>query len=293
MGTSASSAGAADAGAEKGSWQQWLAASFSPKSQAGYRYGIRRYLSWIGGEAEAQVATYADVLAYLAHLRALLLRPRTLNNYLFAVKLYYRWLQSTGQRSDHPCARLRLRDQIDRSVPLDKLYTPEQLEALASDNAASLRNRVIVGLLVHQALMVSEIVAIRVGEVDLKKGTVYIGESVSNRSRSLPLLALQILDLQALIAGRGPTKTLILSFYQKPLKGHSLSRIINEKRKGKARLLPSRIRQSVIHHKLKAGHDLRIVQSFAGHRQLSTTEAYQQNALEQLRAGLIKYHPLR
>lgn len=283
----------ADAGTKEGGWEQWLRASFSPKSQAGYRYGIRLYLSWIGGEANARTAAYGDVLSYLAHLRTLHLRPRTLNNYLFAVKLYYRWLRATNQRADHPCARLRLRDKVDRSVRLENLYPPEQLRELVSDKTLSLRNRVIVGLLVHQALMVGEIVAVLVGDVELKDGSLYVREGLSNRARKLPLLAGQILELQELIGGRGATEYLILSRYNKPLQAHSISRILNGNRQGKDRLLPGRIRQSVIYHKLKQGHDLRIVQAFAGHRQLSTTEAYQQSKLEQLRAGIVKYHPLR
>jgi len=281
------------AGAKEVRWEQWLLAGYSPKSIPSYRYGIRLYLGWIGGEIKAQTATYADVLAYLNHLRSGSRKPRTIANYLFAVKLYYHWLQETGQRGDHPCARLRLRDQVDRSVRIENLYTPDQLEELANDKTMSLRNRVIVGLLVNQALMVSEIVAVRLADVDLKKGSIYVSESVSNRARSLPLMASQILELQALIADRDAAEMLILSFYKKPLNGHSISRIINEKRGRKARLLPSRIRQSVIHHKLRNGHDLRIVQAFAGHRQLSTTEAYQQSELDRLRVGIVKYHPLR
>jgi integrase/recombinase XerD len=283
----------ADAGAKDGILEQWLVAKYSPKSLSSYRYGIRLYLDWIGGEAGAQTATYTDIIAYLNHLRSGNRKPRTIANYLFAVKLYHRWLQETKQREDHPCARLRLRDPVDRSVRLENLYTPEQLQKLTGDKTLGLRNRVIVGLLVHQALMVGEIVVVLVGDVDLKNGSLYVREGVSNRARNLPLLAGQILELQELIDGRDATEYLILSRYNKPLQAHSISRILNGKRQAKDRLLPSRIRQSVIHHKLKQGHDLRIVQAFAGHRQLSTTEAYQQSKLEQLRAGIVKYHPLR
>ena len=283
----------ADAGAKKGTLKRWLADNFSPRSQAGYRYGIRLYLDWIGGAGKAQAATYLDVLSYLNHLRQGSRKARTIVNYLFAVKLYHRWLQETKQRADHPCARLRLRDPIDRSVRPEIFYSQEQLDALVENKTGYLRNRIIVGLLVYQALMVSEIVALLVGDVDLEAGEIYVGESVGNRSRKLPLMASQILALQTLIAGRPAEEYLILSRNTKPLRADSLSRIINGKRTGKNRLLPKRIRQSVIAHKLKAGHDLRVVQAFAGHRQLSTTEAYKQDELEELRVGIAKYHPLR
>jgi integrase/recombinase XerD len=281
------------AGAEKEMLEQWLADGFSPKSQPSYRYGIRLYLSWIGGEPEAQMATYTDILSYLNYLRKGGRKARTISNYLFAVKLYPRWLPYTGQREDHPCARLVLRDLVDRSVRMENLYSPDQLKALVGEEWSSPRNRIIVGLLVHQALMVSEVVALLLGDVDLAAGEIYVGQSVSNRARKLPLLASQVLELQVLMAGRSAAEPLILTRHGKALQASSISRTINSHRPKDHRFLPSRIRQSVIAHKLQAGHDTRIVQAFAGHRQLSTTEGYKQDELERLRAGIAKYHPLR
>lgn len=281
------------AGAEEVRWEQWLRAKYSPKSIAAYRYGIRLYLDWTGDEAKAQTATYTDVVAYLNYLRQADRKPRTISNYLFAVKLYYRWLQQSGQREDHPCARLVLRDLVDRSVRMDKLYSREQLQELALEKWSNPRNRIMVGLLVYQALMVSEVVSLLVGDVDLAAGEIYVRQSVSNRARKLPLLAGQVLELQVLMAGRPATEALILTRYDKALVASSISRTINSRRPKDHRFLPSRIRQSVIAHKLQAGHDTRIVQAFAGHRQLSTTEGYKQDELERLRAGIVKYHPLR
>jgi integrase len=186
-----------------------------------------------------------------------------------------------------------LRDLVDRSVRMDKLYSAEQLQVLAEEKWSNPRNGIIVGLLVHQALMVSEVVALLVGDVDLSQGEIYVRESVSNRARKLPLLAGQVLELQVLMADRSATEHLILTRYGKALQAASISRTINSHRPKDHRFLPSRIRQSVIAHKLQAGHDTRIVQAFAGHRQLSTTEGYKQDELERLRAGIIKYHPLR
>jgi integrase/recombinase XerD len=51
------------------------------------------------------------------------------------------------------------------------------------------------------------------------------------------------------------------------------------------------IRQSVITNLLKQGHDLSIVQSFAGHKYPSATQGYKQNEFETLKAEVNKYHP--
>jgi len=52
------------------------------------------------------------------------------------------------------------------------------------------------------------------------------------------------------------------------------------------------IRQSVIANLLKTGKDLRMVQAFAGHKKVSSTERYCQTGLEALKLALQKYHPL-
>jgi integrase/recombinase XerD len=297
-----------DAGAKRELLEQWLSGRYSAKSQSGYLYAIRIYLEWLGGEEQTLTANYGQILGYLAHLRSLHLRPRTLKNYVFGVKIYHHFLRETNRRSDHPCLRLRLRDIVDRGIRIDELYDPDELAALLERGARKLagltgRNRVIIGLLVHQALLVSEVVALRSGDVDLPAGTIYVSESVGNLARTLPLMATQIMaihdyvqnDRPHLLGDRPDPGDLILSRYGKPLDGHGISRLLNGPRylqRGK-RFLPLRIRQSVIAQKLKSGHDLRVVQVFAGHRQISSTEAYQQTELEQLRAGIEKHHPLQ
>jgi integrase/recombinase XerD len=52
------------------------------------------------------------------------------------------------------------------------------------------------------------------------------------------------------------------------------------------------IRQSVITNLLKQKKDLRVVQVFAGHKKPSSTERYRQTGLEELKAAVLKHHPL-
>ena len=69
----------------------------------------------------------------------------------------------------------------------------------------------------------------------------------------------------------------------RPFKSYFPNRVLNAKT----------IRQSVIANLLKSGHDLRLVQVFAGHKYPGATENYRQTGIEELKAGIEKYHPLK
>jgi integrase/recombinase XerD len=53
------------------------------------------------------------------------------------------------------------------------------------------------------------------------------------------------------------------------------------------------IRGSVITNLLKAGHELRAVQVFAGHKKISSTEKYKQSEVEILHSMIQWQHPMR
>lgn len=69
--------------------------------------------------------------------------------------------------------------------------------------------------------------------------------------------------------------------------------MINKDRDKQNKLIPLKIRQSVIAHLVKENNDIRIVQEFAGHRRASSTEAYKQTGLEELKLAIEKLHPLQ
>ena len=89
------------------------------------------------------------------------------------------------------------------------------------------------------------------------------------------------------------TEKLLLTKYGKPIKPAAVNRQINHGHQKFMRMTPLKIRQSVIHHKLKEGHNVRLVQAFAGHRSILSTEAYQTNKLEELKQGINQFHPLQ
>jgi site-specific recombinase XerD len=285
----------------------YLTSKYSATSIRSYENMIRRFRLSLGERADG--AGYHEVLDYIGQLRSQGLHPKSLRNNLFAVKIYFDYLLETGKRTDHPCKYLNLKDQVNRQIAVESLYSREVLEELYEHYQAKKpenqrRDKIIISLLIYQALTVLEISQLRIEDVKLEAGTVYIRENVKNRGRTLDLKPRQILlmhtymkeDWKRYWRKRPPRKRFdyfILSENGLQLWKSGINRMINRGREKQERLTPLKIRQSVIANLLKEGHDLRVVQVFAGHRRTASTEAYKQTGLEELKAAIEKLHPLQ
>jgi integrase/recombinase XerD len=265
---------------------------------------------------KAETATYTDVLNYIGLLRETKNaktgkspHPKTLRNNLFAIKIYYRFLVLTGKRNDHPCQNLYLKDQINRQIHVESLYPKELLTTLyetweSKHEIHQRRDKIIIGLLIYQALMTHEIINLTTKDLDLENGTIQIKGSVKNKARTLILQPNQIMlfhtylkqDYKLFQHKQKPSKRLdylLLGDEGLQLWQGTINRIINQERAKQDKLTPLKIRQSVIAQLLKNENDLRVVQEFAGHRRTSSTEAYKQTGLEELKAAIEKLHPLQ
>lgn len=308
-------------GARGLSLEQYIETRFSPSSRNTYLNGIKRYLAFTGGgplNNNAVNGTYQDVLNFIAYLRTtstggVPLHPKTLRNYLFSVKIYYQWLLVTEQRDDHPCKTLYLTDQISKAIPVETLYSEAELLALLENhkpvkNYIQYRDKVMLSLLIFQALTTSELVKIEMQDLDLENGTVHIKRLHHKQDRILALQSNQILLIyryinteRPILMSRNkdadydtdkPHTHLLINNEGRPMNPYGISRHLNQYRAKGERITPFKIRQSAIKNLLRKGNDLRIVQVFAGHRRSSSTEAYKQTGLEELKNIIQKHHPL-
>lgn len=285
--------------------KDYLDENYSGTTAKIYAFEIGHYLERIGGEATALKTGYAELVGYLATLRRRYDNPATVRRILCAVKSYYRFLVESGQRSDHPASRLRLRDVAGPQVQSQDLLSGEELALLLRprENRYELlanRNRVIIGLLVHQGLLIREIGKLKTGDIDLKKVTVRVPATTNTEARELRLDAGQVMTLYAYLKEDRPqllreeTDHLLLTQRGTAERGEGVHYLVETLRPlvPHKRLTPMVIRQSVIAQRLKNGKGLRQVQVFAGHKKVSTTERYRETNLEELRKAVERFHPL-
>ena len=282
---------------------KYLKGKYEISTAKAYQRDIEKYLE---KNPRAKESKYGDVVHYLDRMRKAQ-SPASLNRILQSIKKYYQYLLATNQRSDHPCEQLKIRDHRNRDVQLQDLFSEEELEVLLEKIKAKNRyellknrNQVIISLLIYQGLTTGELVNLEVENINLEKGSIYIKSSNRLNGRTLGLKSNQILLLHNYIKEdrakllKLKSEKLLITQKGSEEKGEGISYLVSrlQSKYPKRKLNPKTIRQSVITNQLKSGKDLRSVQIFAGHKYPSSTERYRQNNIEELRAAILKYHPL-
>jgi len=276
-----------------------------------YYANIRSFLETMT-EAKASSAKYKDIMDYIGVLRKQYSNPGTIKHKLQCVKKYYHWLIHTGQRKSHPCRYLNLKDAKNKDIQLQDLFSKEELELLLTEReekypSIERRNQVIITLLIYQALAKRDIAGLRIKDVNLEQGTIYIKQNTVTTRRTLKLRPEQIMLLHKYMTEDRPVllkrnakrtekdkEALLLSKTGMADDGWGVRYLVKKCRHlypGKT-LNAKTIRMSVITNLLKEGMELRAVQVFAGHKNTSSTEKYRQTQVEELKKQLDKYHPL-
>jgi integrase/recombinase XerD len=276
------------------------------------------FLAWMA-QQQTQIpeVTYNELLTYIDHCTTQGDGKTLINRKLSAIRKYYDYLLYQGEALKNPATGLFIKNK-QHTLP-SNLLTPEELTAIYDNyqvtDLRSQRNKVIIGLLVYQALTREELEKLEITDIKLNAGKIEIPGGKHGNGRTLKLESIQMLDLQEYISttrpailkgegiykiGRKPDsinqekaqRQLFISMHGSDNLKNSFLHLVYALRKLNPKLINAQqIRQSVITIWLKT-KDLRTTQYMAGHRYVSSTERYQVNQLDDLQDALNQFHPL-
>ncbi len=168
----------------------------------------------------------------------------------------------------------------DRRLP--EVLNKEEVRTLI-DSADTLKSRLIISLLYSSGLRVSELVNLKVGDVNMQEKTGWVRKGKGSKDRLFTLSGGLITDLGAYLQGR--SYTYVFS-KDKPLTTRNIQKIIKgtKQRAGLSKkVTPHTLRHSFATHLLEYGTDIRLIQAMLGHASLSTTQVYTHVSSEQIR----------
>jgi integrase/recombinase XerD len=243
-----------------------------------------------------------DLVDFLAGLYRLNLESRTVARHLVTLRNFFRFAQVQDLITTDPSINLES-PKIRRSLPgyLRLEEVERLLEQPDSTTPLGMRDRAMLEVLYSTGLRVSELIGLRVSDLDSKVGCVRcIGKGDKERivpvgRKALVMVEKYLRDARPKLLGklRG-SPTLFVN-----RRGVSLSRVGvwkilsgYGKRAGlRVSLTPHMLRHSFATHLLERGADLRSVQLMLGHADISTTQIYTHVVEERLKQIYKAHHP--
>lgn len=257
--------------------------------------------------------TYNNLLHFIQHCQSKQIPQEQIRIILMVLRHYFKTLEV----KNNPATGLILKGTRKRAPHdlLNRKQLDELYEKYLVTDARTQRNKVILGLLIYQAVTSQELHKLEPNHVRLKEGKIYIPGGIKSNGRTLNLEAAQMIELQEYLQhtretimqefkayrpGRKAEKIsgnvhhqLFMSLSGSKNVKSSLQHLVKALRKINPKVKDAgQIRMSVISEWMKE-KDLRVVQYMAGHRTVTATERYQSVNLEELEEALNKFHPLK
>jgi integrase/recombinase XerD len=245
-----------------------------------------------------------NLVEFLASLYRQKLESRTVARHLVTLRNFFRFAQVQELITTDPSLNLES-PKIRRSLPgYLRLEEIERLLIQPDDKTPlGLRDRAMLDVLYSTGLRVSELINLRVMDLDTAVGCVRcIGKGDKERivpigKKALALVERYLRDARPKLIGKGKqalATTLFINRRGAPLSRVGVWKILSaygRKAGLRSALTPHMLRHSFATHLLERGADLRSVQLMLGHSDISTTQIYTHVVEERLKQIYKAHHP--
>ena len=284
----------------------WLEDGLSKNTLEAYRRDLSLFGDWLAQARQRSLldTNEEDLAAYFAYrYKQARLRASSQARLHSSLKRFFRFALREHRLAADPTLKL---DTPKKPQRFPKSITEADVEALLAapevDSALGLRDRAMLEMLYATGLRVSELVALKLIEINQDMGVVRVfgkgdkermvpmGEEASawltrylKEARPALLARAQAQSDAAFVTARGAAMTRQAFWYL--IKRHASASVPGK------HLSPHTLRHAFATHLLNHGADLRVVQMLLGHADISTTQIYTHVARERLKTLHQKHHP--
>ncbi len=268
-----------------------------------YSRDIRRFLHFLDKSKNQDLdrVTELDVLTFIVALRNQGLSERSVARLQATLRNLYRFLIAEKLLTENPLEAVES-PKLTKKLP--RVLSENEVEGLLNQpdpsTPSGLRDKAMLEFLYATGLRVSEMISLRLDQVNLEVGCVRVSGK-GGRERIVPIGEVAQSFLSAylnegrsqILRGRDSpfvfvtprTKRMTRQAFWKIIKKYGLMAGI------RGNLTPHTLRHCFASHLLDRGADLRSVQTLLGHVDISTTQIYTHVSRERLKKLHQRYHP--
>lgn len=241
-----------------------------------------------------------DIENYISYLNNLKLSAKSIAHNISCLRSFYKFLMINHYVSQNLVEEVALPKQ---AKTLPKVLSIEEVNLLLDIpviDAFSARNKAILELLYASGLRVSELVNVKIGDIDFEMCMMRtLGKGSKERivpigDYALKALHTYIYEYRDHLLIKGPNDFLFINNHGSKLTRQAVFKMIQslaQKKEIKTTFSPHTLRHSFATHLLQNGANLRDIQEMLGHSSLSTTQIYTHISNEKLEKDYKQFHP--
>lgn len=245
---------------------------FSPLTVRNYSFFVKKFLQKT--EKNTEQLNEDDAKAYLGEL----FDSKSKNTIMLAAaSLKFFYIEILGKEF----SQIKIPKKEKR---LPEVLTKDEVKRLI-ECADNIKSRLIISLLYSSGLRVSELVNLKVEDLNLNERIGWVRKGKGSKDRLLSISKNLADELQEYFGIRAKTSGYLFS-ENKPLTTRNIQKIIKGTRVRAGlskKVTPHTLRHSFATHLLENGVDIRLIQVMLGHTSLNTTQMYTHISSEQIK----------
>lgn len=227
------------------------------------------------GRAFINEITSEDINQFKELLKKQRYTAKSISRKINSIKAFFRFLIQEGIVEQNP-ADIILHPKVDLSPP--RVLSRLEYRALRDACRGDIRMSAIVELLLQTGMRISELAALKIGEIDLERDVVFVDAQNSRDARRVPLNTAaknSVMDYLK-IRPRTREKILFLTKTCRPFLVRNIRTAIDRyfRLAGIKGAKVNDLRHTFIVEQLKAGTPLVYISQLVGHKRITTTEKY-------------------
>jgi integrase/recombinase XerD len=265
-----------------------------------YKSDLKMLCQALDKKEKGLLTTDRDDLIYvLAHLKDKGCSDASIARFVSSVRGFFKFAMTEGLIKQDPTANIESR-KAWQALPrfLNQRDVNKLLDQPDPNNDLGFRDRTMLEVLYAAGIRVSELVTLKISDVDLESGILNcLGKG--SKQRRVPIGQSAVYYLrnyfairQRLLEGKR-SDILFIEPGSKPITRQKFWKIIKQygEAAGIGHVTPHMLRHSFATTLIENGADLRSVQMMLGHSDISTTQIYTHVTSERLKSTYNQYHP--